>query len=105
MQALDLIVNRQNLSDAEVVQKNLPEALKDGTCLLEIDRFALTANNITYAVAPVVLQYWAFFPSDREGWGQVPVWGFANVAASAHPDVAVGSRVYGYLPMSSHLLI
>ncbi|MEX0283749.1 MAG: DUF2855 family protein [Paracoccaceae bacterium] len=105
MQALDLIVNRANLAEAEIIDAPVPEELADGQCLLQIDRFALTANNITYAVAPDVLQYWAFFPTDRDGWGRVPVWGFAEVVATTHPDVAVGARVYGYLPMSTHLVI
>ncbi len=105
MDGLDLIINRADLSEAEVVASALPDTPGDGTCVLRIDRFALTANNITYAVAPEVLQYWAFFPAEREGWGRVPVWGFAEVVASAHPGVAVGSRVYGYLPMSTHLVI
>ena len=46
----------------------------------------------------------AFFPAE-EGWGRMPVWGFAHVAASAHDDLPEGARVYGYFPPSSHLLV
>jgi hypothetical protein len=35
--------------------------------------------------------------------GIVPMWGHARVIESRHPDIAVGERVYGYLPMASHL--
>jgi hypothetical protein len=35
----------------------------------------------------------------------VPLWGFAEVVASEAPGVEVGTRVYGYLPTSSHLLV
>jgi hypothetical protein len=31
------------------------------------------------------------------------MWGHARVIESNHPDIAVGERVYGYLPMASHL--
>jgi hypothetical protein len=35
----------------------------------------------------------------------VPVWGFAEVVDSAVAELPVGSRVYGYLPMASHLRV
>ena len=31
--------------------------------------------------------------------------GFADVEASTHPEVAVGARLFGYLPMGTHLMI
>lgn len=101
----DLIVNRADLTDTQVVSAEFRDDLPDGSCLLRIDRFALTANNITYAVAPDAMGYWNFFPSDQIGFGRVPVWGYAEVIASAHPQITTGTRVYGYLPMSTHLLI
>ncbi len=101
----DMIVNRADLSQTEIVTSTLPGTLPDGQATLRIDSFALTANNITYAVAPDAMGYWNFFPVDHDGWGRVPVWGFAEVVASTHPQVAVGRRVYGYFPMSSHLVI
>jgi hypothetical protein len=101
----DLIVNRSDLTQTQVVETAFSGTLAEGTCLLRIDRFALTANNITYAVAPDAMGYWNFFPSEQDGFGRVPVWGYAEVIASAHPQVIKGTRVYGYLPMSTHLLI
>jgi hypothetical protein len=50
------------------------------------------------------MSYWSFFPA-ADGWGKVPGWGFATVAASARDDVPEGTRLYGYVPMSSHLLV
>jgi hypothetical protein len=50
------------------------------------------------------MQYWNFFPAP-DGWGSIPVWGFADVRRSAHPDIAEGERVYGYFPMSTHLVV
>jgi hypothetical protein len=78
--------------------------LLPGTVLLRVESFAVTANNITYAVIGDAFGYWNFFPAP-EGWGIVPMWGHAIVEGSEHPDIAVGERVYGYLPMASHLRV
>ena len=56
---------------------------------LAIDRFALTANNVSYAVAGDTLGYWRFFPADP-GWGLVPVWGFAGYSDSKWADMQAG---------------
>lgn len=102
----DLIVNRADFSDARFVETALPDPgrLGPGQALLKVDEFALTANNITYAVVGDAFGYWDFFPAEK-GWGRVPVWGFADVIASTAAGVAAGERLYGYLPMSTHLLI
>src|SRR5688500_3006497 len=55
--------------------------LEDGQARLRVDQFALTANNVTYAVFGEAMSYWQFFPAEG-GWGRVPVWGFADVEAS-----------------------
>jgi hypothetical protein len=49
---------------------------------VKIDRFAFTANNITYAVVGDQFGYWQFFPptgDEVKDWGILPVWGFADV--------------------------
>jgi NADPH:quinone reductase-like Zn-dependent oxidoreductase len=101
----DFLVKRDNLRETRLASAQ--PALADGQVLLAIDKFALTANNITYAVFGQAMQYWNFFPpaADQAGWGRVPVWGFADVTASKHADIRVGERVYGYLPMSTHLVV
>lgn len=82
----------------------LEPALGDGQVRLKIDAFALTANNVTYAVfGAEPLYYWNFFPSPKPEMGRVPVWGFATVQASNADGVSVGQRVYGYFPISSTL--
>ena len=79
-------------------------ALQSGEVLMKIGRFALTTNNITYAAfGDAVMKYWQFFPTDDADWGHMPVWGFADVAASNVEGVAVGERFYGYFPIASHL--
>ena len=79
--------------------------LGDGQVLFRIDRFALTSNNITYAVVGDMIGYWKFFPVAEEGWGQIPVMGFADVVDSKHPGVEAGERVFGFFPMGTHLMI
>jgi hypothetical protein len=102
---VDFEVDRADVRQCRVVETE-PPPLEPGQALLRIDAFALTANNITYAVAGDALRYWEFFPaSEPEAWGRIPVWGFADVAATAHDEVAEGTRVYGFLPMSTHLVV
>ena len=72
------------------------QPLAAGQVRVRIDHFALTANNITYAAFGDAMGYWQFFPTAEEGWGNIPVWGFASVVQSLHPGVAVGERLYGY---------
>ena len=80
--------------------------IKEGEVLVKIDKFAFSANNITYAVAGDMLGYWQFFPpvgEDKDGWGIIPVWGFADVVESTLADIPVGDRLFGYFPPASHL--
>ncbi len=79
-----------------------PTELKSGEVRLAVQRFAFTANNVTYAAFGDAMNYWQFFPTGDTAWGSIPVWGFADVAESACTGVAVGERFYGYYPMASH---
>lgn len=96
-------VNRSDWRQSRLVSTPVP-GLQDGQVLFRIDRFALTANNITYALTGEMLGYWRFFPTD-DPWGRLPVMGFAEVTASAHPEVREGERVFGFFPMATHLRI
>ena len=98
-----LAVARDDLSRTALSEGAVPE-IGDGEALLRVDRVGLTANNVTYAVLGESFHYWDFFPAEP-GWGLVPLWGFANVVASAVGGVPVGGRVYGYLPPASHLVV
>jgi len=101
----DLIINRTDLTDARLSQRSFPDTPPQGHVLLEIDQFALTANTITYGTATPTLGYWNFFPVPEDGFGRIPAWGFADVVASSHPEIHVGTRVYGYVPMSTHVMV
>ena len=80
-------------------------ALVEGQARLQVESFALTSNNITYAAMGDAMSYWQFYPSSEEGWGCIPVWGFATVVQSLHPGVAPGERLYGYYPMADSVVL
>lgn len=82
--------------------------LAAGEVRVAVDSFSFTANNITYAAAGDQLGYWQFFPpagEQTEGWGVIPVWGFANVIESRCDEVPVGERLFGYFPPATQLII
>ncbi len=98
-----LEVRRDDLSGSRLVERPAPEPAA-GEIVVKVDLFALTANNVTYGVVGEKIGYWNFFPAD-EGWGVIPVWGFADVVASRVSGVSEGERLYGYFPMGTHLLM
>jgi hypothetical protein len=99
----DFLVKRNDLRECRIVESRVPE-LDPGQTLLRVDSFGLTANNVTYATLGEMMSYWDFFPAEN-GWGRVPMWGFAQVERSEASDVECGTRVYGYLPPSSYLVV
>jgi hypothetical protein len=99
----DFLVKRDDLRESRIVDSDPPE-VGDGQALLRVDSFGLTANNVTYGVMGDAMSYWSFFPA-AEGWGRLPMWGFAEVERSEVDGVAEGTRVYGYLPPSSYLVV
>ncbi|MEL7446712.1 MAG: DUF2855 family protein [Pseudomonadota bacterium] len=98
-------VRKDELTNTALVEAECGE-LADGAVRLEVESFSVTANNITYAVVGDGFGYWNFFPpkaDNPEGLGIVPMWGHAKVIESKSDEIAVGERVYGYLPMGTHL--
>jgi hypothetical protein len=100
---MDFLIAKDDLHNCRVVESE-PAQLEDGQALLAVSSFGLSANNITYAQFGVAMSYWNFFPAE-DGWGHVPVWGFADVSASRVGELEVGTRVYGYLPPASELVV
>jgi hypothetical protein len=90
---------------SRVVQSPAPADLQADEVLFRLHRFALTTNNITYAVFGDAMRYWDFFPTGDAEWGHMPVWGYGDVVASRATGVEVGERFYGYFPMASHLRV
>ena len=97
-------VRKTKIDDFRVVDRPMPVAA-NGEVVFRVDRFAVTANNVTYAVFGAAMKYWNFFPTDDLDWGIVPVWGFGDVVESRCEGVEVGERFYGYFPMASHVVV
>ena len=101
MAGVDFQVNRSDLRQTRFVRE-APVALATGQARLAIERFALTANNITYGVAGDMIGYWNFFPAEGD-WGRIPVWGIGRVTESRADGIEPGERYFGYFPMSQIL--
>lgn len=105
-------VDRKHLANTRIFSE-ADRPLAEGEVRVSIENFALTSNNITYGVFGDGMRYWDFFPSHQDTenqdeavlWGRIPVWGFAEVIDSRVPAVEVGRRMYGYLPMSTDLIV
>ncbi len=74
-------------------------SLAKGSVRLRIDYFAITANNVSYAVYGDRIGYWNFFPTATP-WGRVPAMGWAEIIESTHSDLVTGSRYFGWYPMA-----
>ncbi|MFC4057182.1 DUF2855 family protein [Planomonospora corallina] len=104
MDRWDLVVKRDDLSAIEVRAAS-PLEPDDGEVLLAVEKFGLTTNNATYArFGESDIPFFDAFPGP-EGYGRVPVWGFARVVESRHPEIGVGTRYFGYMPMSTHHVV
>src|SRR5882672_9602201 len=101
---IDLFVHRDDPRQHRLVESPVPDpaALADGELLVRIEKFGLSANNVTYAVLgkSAIINYFDFFPTGETGWGRVNVWGIGVVEASRHPELARGERMYGYFPLA-----
>jgi hypothetical protein len=97
-----LQVSRARHAETRVVEQAMP-ALGAGHVRLRVERFAVTANTVTYATTGDLLGYWDFFPTGEAGWGCVPAMGWAQVIESQHPDVPAGGRYYGWFPMARYV--
>lgn len=100
-----LLVDKKDIRKCEISEQLGTHDISDGEILVQIDKLALTSNNITYAILGKPYKYWEFFPSRKEGKGVLPAWGFAEVTESKNENVSVGERIYGYFPVASHLVI
>ena len=100
---MDFLVATDDLRRFRFADEEAPEPA-EGEALLRVESFGLTSNNVTYALLGDELDYWRFFPA-VEGWGKLPVWGFAEVAKSRATALDEGVRVFGYLPLSTQLVV
>lgn len=102
--AIEIERLRDDLSQQRVVRRERAPA--EGEALARIELAAITANNLTYATyGGPPMHYWDFFPASAPDWGIVPLWGFATVEDSRADGLPAGTRLYGYWPSASHLVL
>jgi hypothetical protein len=100
----DFLVRRDDLRVWQVSDGRGMGAPEDSEVQLRVERFGLTANNITYGAFGDQLGYWQFFAAPA-GWGRIPVWGFGDVLASGVEGIGAGDRFFGYYQMSSTVVM
>ncbi|MDB5421413.1 MAG: hypothetical protein JWR59_1360 [Brevundimonas sp.] len=100
-----LMTSKADLGDTLLAPAGPGEGLAEGEVVLALDRFSLTTNNITYAAYGETIGYWKVFPTGRDDYGLMPVWGFADVAESRAEGIEVGARVFGFFPMADRLVV
>jgi len=99
--AWDLLVRLDDLTGHEVREATFAP-LRPGQVRLAVERLGITTLTATYALfGDSPMRFFDVFPAP-EGFGRVPVWGFARVVESRAAGVAAGGRFFGYLPMSTH---
>ncbi|MGB0262076.1 MAG: DUF2855 family protein [Henriciella sp.] len=96
-------VNRKDYRETKIVNLDRRE-LEAGEIRVAIDKYGLTANNVSYAVSGDMIGYWKFYPA-ADHWGKVPVWGMADVVESNSDSIAVGERLWGFFPMASETIL
>ncbi|MEM9668594.1 MAG: DUF2855 family protein [Pseudomonadota bacterium] len=104
MPSTDLIVRKDKPREGHWQPRD-PAPLEAGEARLQVETVALTSNNVTYAVFANFAGYWDHFPAADPKLGRVPHWGFATVSESTLEGLPLGTRVYGYLPVSTDLVV
>lgn len=101
---MHLEISRSDLATRRLVDDSAPTAAAAGQVVMSVDSFALTANNISYALSGDMLDYWGFFPTDQ-GWGRLPTMGFGTVTHSRVDGVSEGERFFGFFPAGDHHVV
>ena len=101
---MHLEIDRSNLRNHRIAATTAPDTAPDGSVVLKLERFALTANNISYVMSGDALDYWGFFPTE-DGWGRLPTMGFGVVTSSGVAGVNVGERFFGFYPAGDHHVV
>ncbi|KNC97286.1 uncharacterized protein SPPG_07215 [Spizellomyces punctatus DAOM BR117] len=104
VQDTEILVEASDVSKTLVRTKQLPD-LTDNDLLVRIDRFGLSANNITYSMLGRSYQYFDFFPTEDAKYGKPPVWASATIVDSRHHQFKAGDRIYGYFPLAKYTIL
>lgn len=93
------------------IEQNLPP-LAASSIRVRTRLVSLTSNNLTYArTGGPPLHWWDTYPvpescpppyQNRDEWGIVPAWGYADVVESTIDAVPSGTSLWGFWPASGH---
>ena len=102
---MDFLVNRQDLRQCRSrrTPRPSPRTSHRDRCCSGIESFAFTANNVTYGAVGDVIGYWS--SSRPTGLGNAAGLGVRRRRGSGEAGFAAGERIYGYFPMSEHLVV
>lgn len=91
------------LQATRIVTEQLAEP-SAGELVLEVERFGLSGNNVSYAKLgnQFGLGYWRPLPAE-DGWGRVPAWRVARVVAGDPALADIGERFVGLVPMAQRM--
>ena len=86
------------------MQPGVNKDLVAGEICVRVDKIAMTANSISYGFAGKsgLIRYLDIYPAS-DGYANLPCWGYGDIVQSSHPDITIGDRVYGFLPIASHV--
>ena len=103
----DFVFNPEDFREAKFISgASYDETqLEKGDVIIAVDRLALTANTISYGIAgrSGLIRYLDSFPTAAPN-ARMPFWGFGDIVASAHDDLPVGERLFGFYPLSTYIL-
>jgi hypothetical protein len=100
-QLTELLLDRSDVGQVDAHRSELG-SLPDAHVRMAVERWALTANTVTYAKFGDMLAYWDFYPSTvRPGWGKVPSIGYGRVIESAVDGIDVGGRYFCWYPQAT----
>ena len=100
---MQMLVRQDDLTEVSWLEES-SVTLTDGQIRLRIEDFALTSNNISYALFGKKMRYWDFFPAP-EGMGKLPVWGYGRIIESRVEGLEPGEKIYGFLPVSTEVVL
>ena len=88
----ELRIDRNDYRRTKLTRADIPRP-GAGEILVSINKFAMTANNVTYAASGDMFGYWQFNPTGENPWGKVSVWGIGEVIGSRSDGISVGERL------------
>ncbi len=98
-------VKKEDLAQSRVISiDEMSQKETENSVWVKTEKFAFSANNITYAAFGSSMLYWNINPRDDE-WGNIPVWGNAVVTKSNRDDIKVAQRLYGVFPMATEAML